>query len=56
MTVDVPIQGWQGETGFVTEPLRKMNHPSRTTAFLYGPRADDALRCAGIAGEGDGRK
>ncbi|HPX36187.1 MAG TPA: FAD/NAD(P)-binding protein [Mycobacterium sp.] len=38
VTVDVPIQGWQGETGFVTEPLRKMNlHPSRTTAFLCGP-------------------
>lgn len=38
VTVDVPIQGWQGETGFVTEPLRKLNlQPGRTTAFLCGP-------------------
>ena len=38
VTVDVPIQGWQGETGFVTEPLRKLSlDPGRTTAFLCGP-------------------
>ncbi|MGV0992449.1 MAG: FAD/NAD(P)-binding protein [Mycobacterium sp.] len=38
VTVDVPIQGWSGETGFVTEPLRKLNlAPERTTAFLCGP-------------------
>lgn len=38
VTVDVPIQGWAGETGFVTEPLRKLNlAPERTTAFLCGP-------------------
>lgn len=38
VTVDVPIQGWFGETGFVTEPLRKLSlQPSRTTAFLCGP-------------------
>lgn len=38
ITVDVPIQGWLGETGFVTEPLRKLNlDPGRTTAFLCGP-------------------
>lgn len=37
-TVDVPIQGWLGETGFVTEPLRKLAlDPGRTTAFLCGP-------------------
>ncbi len=38
VTVDVPIQGWTGETGFVTEPLRKLNlDPANTTAFLCGP-------------------
>jgi NAD(P)H-flavin reductase len=38
VTVDVPIQGWAGETGFVTEPLRRLNlQPERTTAFLCGP-------------------
>ena len=38
ITVDVPIQGWLGETGFVTEPLRKLNlKPANTTAFLCGP-------------------
>jgi NAD(P)H-flavin reductase len=40
LTVDVPIQGWAGETGFVTEPLRRLNlDPQRTTAFLCGPEA-----------------
>ena len=37
-TVDVPVQGWPGEVGFVTEPLRRMTlRPDRTTAFLCGP-------------------
>lgn len=37
-TVDVPIQGWPGQTGFVTESLRRLTlRPSRTTAFLCGP-------------------
>ncbi|HOB48337.1 MAG TPA: FAD/NAD(P)-binding protein [Mycobacterium sp.] len=37
-TVDVPIHGWVGETGFVTEPLRRLSlEPDRTTAFLCGP-------------------
>lgn len=38
LTVDVPVQGWPGEVGFVTEPLRQMPlRPNRTTAFLCGP-------------------
>lgn len=38
ITVDVPVQGWLGETGFVTEPLRTLKlDPARTTAFLCGP-------------------
>lgn len=37
-TVDIPIQGWSGEAGFVTEPMRKLSlQPGRTTAFLCGP-------------------
>jgi NAD(P)H-flavin reductase len=37
-TVDVPVQGWPGEVGFVTVPLRTMPlAPERTTAFLCGP-------------------
>jgi NAD(P)H-flavin reductase len=37
-TVDVPVQGWPGEVGFVTEPLRRLPlRPDRTTAFLCGP-------------------
>jgi NAD(P)H-flavin reductase len=37
-TVDVPVQGWPGEVGFVTEPLRRLPlRPARTTAFLCGP-------------------
>ena len=39
-TVDVPVQGWPGEVGFVTEPLRRMPlRPDRTAAFLCGPEA-----------------
>ncbi len=37
-TVDVPIHGWVGETGLVTEPLRRLTlRTDRTTAFLCGP-------------------
>jgi NAD(P)H-flavin reductase len=57
LTVDVPIQGWAGETGFVTEPLRRLTlTPGRTTAFLCGPEAmmrfgARALMSKGIAAE-----
>ena len=38
LTVDVPVQGWPGEVGFVTEPLRRIPlRPEDTTAFLCGP-------------------
>ena len=38
LTVDVPVQGWPGEVGFVTEPLRRLAlDPESTTAFLCGP-------------------
>ena len=38
LTVDVPVQGWPGEVGFVTEPLRRLPvRPEQTTAFLCGP-------------------
>ena len=38
LTVDVPVQGWSGEVGFVTEPLRRLPlRPDNTTAFLCGP-------------------
>ncbi|WP_293320172.1 FAD/NAD(P)-binding protein [Mycobacterium sp.] len=38
VTVDVPVQGWRGEVGLVTEPLRRLTLDSaRTTAFLCGP-------------------
>lgn len=38
MTVDVPVQGWPGEVGFVTEPLRRLRvRPESTTGFLCGP-------------------
>lgn len=37
-TIDIPIHGWVGETGFVTEPLRRLSlNPDRTAAFLCGP-------------------
>lgn len=40
LTVDVPVQGWPGEVGFVTEPLRRLPvRPASTTAFLCGPEA-----------------
>jgi len=38
VTVDVPVQGWRGEVGLVTEPLRRLTlNTDRTTAFLCGP-------------------
>jgi NAD(P)H-flavin reductase len=38
VTVDVPVRGWHGEVGLVTEPLRRLAlDPDRTTAFLCGP-------------------
>jgi NAD(P)H-flavin reductase len=38
LTVDVPVQGWPGEVGFVTEPLRRVPlRPNNTIAFLCGP-------------------
>lgn len=38
LTVDVPVQGWPGEVGFVTAPLRRLPlRPDVTTAFLCGP-------------------
>jgi NAD(P)H-flavin reductase len=40
LTVDIPVQGWPGEVGFVTEPLRRLPlRPDNTTAFLCGPEA-----------------
>jgi NAD(P)H-flavin reductase len=54
-TVDVPIQGWLGETGFVTEPLRRLSLvPERVTAFLCGPEpmmrfGAQALLAKGVA-------
>jgi NAD(P)H-flavin reductase len=38
LTVDVPVQGWPGEVGFVTEPVRRVPlRPENTAAFLCGP-------------------
>lgn len=38
VTVDVPVQGWRGEVGLVTEPLHRLTlDAGRTTAFLCGP-------------------
>jgi NAD(P)H-flavin reductase len=40
LTVDVPVQGWPGEVGFVTEPLRRLPlRPADTAAFLCGPES-----------------
>ncbi|BBX97067.1 FAD/NAD(P)-binding protein [Mycobacterium lacus] len=55
VTVDVPVQGWRGEVGLVTEPLRRLTlDPDRTTAFLCGPEpmlrfGAEALISKGIA-------
>lgn len=58
LTVDVPVQGWPGEVGFVTGPLRGLPvRPDNTTAFLCGPEpmmrnsATELLRKGLAAGE-----
>ncbi|BBX65793.1 oxidoreductase [Mycobacterium saskatchewanense] len=57
VTVDVPVQGWRGEVGLVTEPLRRLAlDPGRTTAFLCGPEpmlrfAAEALVAKGVAAQ-----
>lgn len=57
VTVDVPVQGWRGEVGLVTEPLRRLTlDPGRTTAFLCGPEpmlrfGADALVAKGVAAQ-----
>ena len=38
LTIDMPSAGWDGQVGFVTEPLARLwLDPHRTTAFLCGP-------------------
>ncbi|MCV7074496.1 FAD/NAD(P)-binding protein [Mycobacterium szulgai] len=38
LIIDAPTQGWSGEVGLVTEPLRRLTlEPGRTSAFLCGP-------------------
>jgi NAD(P)H-flavin reductase len=55
VTVDIPVQGWRGEVGLVTEPLRRLTlDPDRTTAFLCGPEpmlrfGAEALVAKGVA-------
>ena len=55
VTVDVPAQGWRGEVGMVTEPLRRLTlDPDRTTALLCGPEpmlrfGAEALLAKGLA-------
>ncbi len=55
VTVDVPVQGWRGEVGLVTEPLHRLTlDPDRTTAFLCGPEpmlrfGAEALLAKGLA-------
>ena len=55
LTVDVPVHGWHGEVGLVTEPLKRLAlNPERTTAFLCGPEpmlrfAAEALLAKGLA-------
>ena len=40
LTIDQPATGWDGQVGFVTEPLARLRlDPGRTTAFLCGPEA-----------------
>ncbi len=54
LTVDVPVQGWHGQVGLVTEPLRRLKvDPGRTTAMLCGPEpmmrfAAEALMAKGV--------
>jgi NAD(P)H-flavin reductase len=55
VTVDVPVQGWRGEVGMVTEPLRRLTlDTDRTTALLCGPEpmlrfGAEALLAKGLA-------
>lgn len=57
VTVDVPVQGWPGEVGLVTAPLRRLAlNADRTTAFLCGPEpmmryGAEALQAKGLAGK-----
>jgi NAD(P)H-flavin reductase len=57
VTVDVPIQSWRGDTGLVTEPLRRLSlQPGATTALLCGPEpmmrfGAQALLAKGVAAE-----
>jgi NAD(P)H-flavin reductase len=38
LTVDLPVADWNGQVGFVTEPLARLEvDPARTIAFLCGP-------------------
>jgi NAD(P)H-flavin reductase len=38
LTIDSPAEGWNGQVGFVTEPLARLSlEPARTSAFLCGP-------------------
>jgi NAD(P)H-flavin reductase len=38
LTIDQPAAGWDGQVGFVTEPLARLRlDPARTSAFLCGP-------------------
>ena len=49
----MPIQGWPGETGFVTEPLRRLNlQPQRMTAFLCGPEPMMRFGAAALIAKG----
>jgi NAD(P)H-flavin reductase len=53
VTVDVPVQGWHGEVGLVTEPLRRLRlHPDRTTAFLCGPEPMMRFSAQGLIDKG----
>lgn len=55
LIVDAPAQGWSGDVGLVTEPLRRLAlEPGRTTAFLCGPEpmlrfGAEALVAKGLA-------
>ncbi|HTX98204.1 MAG TPA: FAD/NAD(P)-binding protein [Mycobacterium sp.] len=53
LTVDVPGQGWRGEVGLVTEPLRRLSlDPDRTTAFLCGPEPMMRFSAQALADKG----
>jgi NAD(P)H-flavin reductase len=52
-TIDVPASGWDGEVGFVTEPLARMQvDPVRTAAFLCGPEVMMRLCAQTLMGKG----